>query len=101
MIAKKGKQMWQNKEAGESKDLFCEGREMAWVCSREAFYALLLALRREEGVRYPGSGILREEPGAFKKVQTPGILLIMDLEGMGRANRSQERVKGYIRLGTV
>lgn len=30
-----------------------------------------------------------------------GILLIMDLEGMGRANRSQERGKDYIRLGPV
>lgn len=53
----------------------------------------------------PGSGILREQPGTFQKVENQRILPIvdpefMDLEGMGRANRGQERVRDWVRLGT-
>lgn len=49
-----------------------------------------------------GSGVLREEPGTFKKVETRRILLIMDpefmdLEAMGRANRGPKRVRGWVR----
>lgn len=41
----------------------------------------------------------------FQKVENQRILLIvdpefMDLEGMGRANRGQERVRDWVRLGT-